>query len=407
MKKDELLKKRADLMANAKNDIVNAKAEEAQKKMDEIKKIDEKIEKMNVAEANLKALDNKPAKVNNLSKENKELGDEIGLEKVDNVIKKANYVDAFAKTMLGQKLTPAENEVFVKENAAFSHSTENTGILIPDTVVDGIFKIAEEQYPLFADMKGYNVRGSLTINKHDGIVSGDAQWVDESTQADDEQNSFGQLVLKGFELNKVATVKWKMKSMSVESFIEFLTQELADRIGVALGVAAHQGTGVKSPKGVEVQLKAEAGTPQVVQYTGNIAYKDITGALAKIHSSYAAKSVIYVNNATLWNQLANITDTNGRPLFIADPTGQTVGQLFGHEVKVDAGTLDGEVLIGDTADTVVKNVNQAMSLAQEDHVKGRSTDYGAYTIVDFGMLTTKGFALLSPKTASAPTTPGK
>lgn len=400
MKKDELLKQRADLMANAKKDIANAKADEAQKKMDEIKKIDEKIEKMNVAEANLKALDDKPAKIDDLAKENKNLGDEIKLGKVDNTIKKANYVDAFAKTMLGKKLTPAENEVFVKENAAFSHSTENTGTLIPDTVVDGIFKIAEEQYPLFADMKGYNVRGTLTINKHDGIVSGDAQWVDESSQADDEQNNFGQLVLKGFELNKVATLTWKMKSMSESDFISFLTQELADRIGVALGVAAHQGNGVKSPKGVEVQLKAEAGTPQVAQYTGNISYKDVTGALAKIHSSYAAKSAIYVNNATLWNQLANITDTNGRPLFIADPTGNTVGQLFGHEVKVDAGVLDGEVLIGDAADTVVKNVNQAMSLAQEDHVKGRSTDYGAYTIVDFGMLTTKGFALISPKTAS-------
>ncbi|KRN31630.1 phage major capsid protein [Liquorilactobacillus mali] len=397
MKKDELLEQRAELMIEAREDIANAKADEAQAKMDEIKKIDEKIEKMNVAEANLKALDDKPAKIENLAKENKKIGDEIELEKVDNTIKKANYVDAFAKTMLGKKLTPAENEVFVKENAAFSHSTENTGTLIPDTVVDGIFKIAEEQYPLFADMKGYNVRGTLTINKHDGIVSGDAQWVDESVQADDEENKFGQLVLKGFELNKVASLSWKMKSMSEADFISFLTQELADRVGVALGVAAHQGNGVKSPKGVEVELKAEENTPQVVEYTDSIAYKDVTAALGKIHSSYAAKSAIYVNNSTLWNQLANIVDGQGRPIFIADPTGNTIGQLFGHEVKVDAGTKDGEVLIGDAADTAVKNVNQEMSLAQEDHVKGRTTDYGAYTIVDFGLLTTKGFALLTKK----------
>lgn len=115
--------------------------------------------------------------------------------------------------------------------------------MIPNTVAAGIWKIAEEQYPAFADAKKFNVSGTLTINKHDGIVSGDAQWVDENTQADDEQNKFSQLVLKGYELNKVATVSWKMKSMSEEDFISFLTQELGDRLGVALGVAIHQGDG--------------------------------------------------------------------------------------------------------------------------------------------------------------------
>jgi hypothetical protein len=35
-----------------------------------------------------------------------------------------------------------------------------------------------------------------------------------------------------------------------------------------------------------------------------------------------------------------------------------------------------------------------MSLATEEHVKARTVDYAAYTIVDGGLLDTKAFALI-------------
>ncbi|MCS6151277.1 phage major capsid protein, partial [Lacticaseibacillus paracasei] len=92
---------------------------------------------------------------------------------------------------------------------------------------------------------------------------------------------------------------------------------------------------------------------------------------------------------------ANIVDGQGRPLFIASPINGGVGSILGLVVKPDAGVNDGDVLIADVADTVVVNINQALTVATEDHVKGRSTDYGAYAIADAGLLTTKGAALLT------------
>ncbi|TXJ66277.1 phage major capsid protein [Lacticaseibacillus paracasei] len=403
MNKEEYLKQREALMNDARTAIDKGKSEDANKAMKSVKDLDAKWDQQTKDQANLAALDDHaPITLDNAVHIASVANVQPLTEQRLNAVSKTQptYDKVWAKTLLGHTLNTAEQAVFDKENARlngapFSHQTGNTPTLIPNTVAAGIWKIAEEQYPAFADAKKFNVSGTLTINKHDGIVSGDAQWVDENTQADDEQNQFSQLVLKGYELNKVATVSWKMKSMSEEDFISFLTQELGDRLGVALGVAIHQGDGKHSPLGIETALKAEKGTPQVATYKDQIAYKDITSTMAKIHSSFAGKAAVYANSKTIWNQLANIVDGQGRPLFIASPINGGIGSILGLVVKPDAGVNDGDVLIADVADTVVVNINQALTVATEDHVKGRSTDYGAYAIADAGLLTTKGAALLT------------
>lgn len=403
MNKEEYLKQREALMNDARTAIDKGKSEDANKAMKSVKDLDAKWDQQTKDQANLASLDDHaPITLDNAVHVASVANVQPLTEQRLNAVSKTQptYDKVWAKTLLGHTLNTAEQAVFDKENvrlngAPFSHQTGNTPTLIPNTVAAGIWKIAEEQYPAFADAKKFNVSGTLTINKHDGIVSGDAQWVDENTQADDEQNQFSQLVLKGYELNKVATVSWKMKSMSEEDFISFLTQELGDRLGVALGVAIHQGDGKHSPLGIETALKAEKGTPQVATYKDQIAYKDITSTMAKIHSSFAGKAAVYANSKTIWNQLANIVDGQGRPLFIASPINGGIGSILGLVVKPDAGVNDGDVLIADVADTVVVNINQALTVATEDHVKGRSTDYGAYAIADAGLLTTKGAALLT------------
>lgn len=406
MNKNEYLKQRAALMEKSKNLLDSGKVDEANAAMAEVEALDSNFKENATAQANLAALgNNQPAILNAVNLE------PINATKLASAVaniqnEEPRYDHVWAKSLLGNTLDQNEQAVFDKENqrfnADFSHSTVNTPTLIPNTVVAGIWKIAEEQYPLLADARKFAITGTLTINKHDGIVSGDAQWVDESATAEDEQNKFGTLVLKGFELNKVATITWKMKAMSEDDFISFIQQEIAERVGVALGVGVVRGTGVKQPTGVVTELLAEKDTPQVINYTGQIKYTDTTNALSKIHSSFMAKAVIYANNSTIWTQLANIVDANGRPYFVPDTTAGGVGNMFGKIVKPEAGLLDGQVLIGDAADTLVVNTNQAMTVAMEDHVKGRTTDYGAYAIMDAGLLSSKGFVLLQANGTTPP-----
>jgi HK97 family phage major capsid protein len=405
--KEQYQNQREELMKAAEELIAENKFEESEAKMQEVKDLDNRFEESKKVQANLNALKDE-GKALNLENKSIEVN---GGKQVDNIqptkVLDDNkvYEDAWAKNMMGKSLADNEREVFNKINKefnnAYTHDTGNTGILIPETVAAGIWSRAEEMYPLYADAKKYSVRGKLTIKKHVSIDAGDAAWYDEATPVADEQNTFGELNLDGHELAKSVTVSWKLKSMAVADFIPYIVNELGERVGVALGNAAAKGSGVGQPRGVETALLAEAGTPQVVSYDPDnvttpdpLAYEDMTSAIGKIHSSYLAGSAIYANNATIWNQLANLKDDMGRPLFIPDVTSGGVGRMFGMVVKPDAAITAGSILIGNANKGLVFNENEPFSVVTEDHAKARTTDYVAYAIVDGDVLDEKAFALI-------------
>lgn len=413
MNKEKYLKDRKELLDAAEVFISDGKTDEANAKMKEVEALDAKWEETKLANANMEALKGKSTitdlsekAVNVEGKEIETMGNEVVVDE------KKQYENAWAKVMQGKKLDSNEQVLFDKVNSslenAYTHTTGNTPTLIPESVVAGIWSRAEEMYPLLADVKKYNVQGTLVINKHTAIAAGDAAWYDEATATADEQNTFGQLTLTGCELAKAITVTWKMRAMAVEEFIPYIKNELGERVGVAMGTAIAVGKGKPGeldefkaePLGIETALLAESNTPQVVTYNpaastpDPLAYADFTAAIGKIHSSYLAGSAIYASNATIWGQLANLTDTLGRPLFIPDLTSGGVGRMFGMVVKADAGVTADSVIIGNPNRGYVLNTNEPMSLATEEHVKARTVDYAAYAIVDGGLLDTKAFALI-------------
>jgi len=103
-------------------------------------------------------------------------------ETVKNTIidKKTTYENAWAKSMMSQTMSDEEKVIFDEKNAAFSnaytHTTGNTAVLIPETVVAGIWSRIGEQYPLLGDVKKFNVTGTLTVKKHTAIAVGDAAF---------------------------------------------------------------------------------------------------------------------------------------------------------------------------------------------------------------------------------------
>lgn len=414
MNKKDYLEQRNALMAEVEAMIAEGKIEESNAKMAEIEAFDAKWEEIKLANANMNALKDK---TQGIALENKSVDVEGG-KTVENIVdvkavdESALYEVAWAKTMQGLKLDAKEQEIFNKVNNefrnAYTHDTGDIATLIPETVVAGIWKRAEEMYPLLADVKKYNVKGTLVINRHDSIALGDAAWYDEATATADEKNLFGQLTLTGCELAKAVTVSWKLRAMAVEDFIPYIKNELGERVGVALGTAIAQGQGKPGendqfkpePQGIETALAAENNTPQIVTYNPAAAtpdpadYEKITSLIAKLHSSYLSGAAFYANNATIWTVLANIVDTTGRPIFIPDTTAGGVGRMLGFVVKADAGVSANNVIFGNANKGYVFNTNEPMSLATEEHVKARTVDYAAYTIVDGAVLDTKAFALL-------------
>lgn len=308
------------------------------------------------------------------------------------------YETAWAKMMMGKKLTDAEQNTITMVNAALT--TVNTGAVIPTTVAEGIWDLIEEQHPLWADVQKTFVNGTYSLVVSD--TSSDAKWYDEATATEEGSETFRTITLNGCELARDITVSWKLREMAIEDFIPFIQRKLAEKMGVALSYGAAKGKGQPGasdtfkpePKGIITALLAETNTPQVKTYTaGELAYADLTAARAKI--KFGANGLrIYANSKTIWDELANVKDQNGRPIMVADPINGGVGRIFGIEVKQEDALADGEVLFSNPAAGYIANVNKDMSIATEEHVKARTVDYCAYAIVDGDVTTTKAHALL-------------
>lgn len=399
MNKEQYLAMRRKLVDEAQALINEGKVQEAEAKMNEVKDLDGKWDAIAQAAANLSALTREPK---GMSPEPPK--DQIGKEnKVVDAWESEEYKNAWAKTMMGKPLTAEETNTYAMVNEAFTHNTENTSIVIPKTVTKGIWEMAGEMYPYFADVAKTYVNGVLSMIQED--TSSNAGWYEEKTPTEDGKETFKEFKLNGCELSRAITVSWKLKEMSIEDFIPYIQRKMAKKMGAAAGYGATHGKGTKvkekpEPIGTVTALLDEKDTPQVVTYGKTLTYSNILEARAKIKSGYSAGLAVYANSTTIWTKLANILDQNKRPIFVSDPTGNGQIRILGMVVKEDDSMADGEILFSNPKEGYHMNINKEMSMMTEEHVKDRKTDYCGYAIMDGNVVTAKAHALLKPADVS-------
>lgn len=396
MNKEQYLKQRETLTNKAQTLLAEDKAEDANKVMDEIGELDTKFENHSTSMANLEALKNK-VQIDNKIIAPVALGEE-------NIVDDGKvYVNAWAKSMLNKAMDTQELEIFNKINNA-AETTKDNQILIPETVVKGIWREAGELYPMLGDVAETYVTGGLTINKEVETVDTD-DWYDEDTPVEDGDIDFAEVNLTGCELAKAITVSWKLRNMSIDEFIPYIQTKLAERMGKALAKAilkgkGHAGSGDShkdQPLGIVTSLKAEEGTQQVVTYT-TLDYDTVTQIMSKI-KKYSNGSFFYANNDTIWLGLAQIKDQNGRPIFVPDSATGGVGRLFGKLVKEDDSLGKDELLLGNISKGYAMNINEKTTLHRDEQMKKRQTEFMTYSIVDGTPITNKAFVFAEKKAA--------
>lgn len=260
MNRKEYEEKRAALTKEAENLINDGKVDEANAKMDEIKKLDEKQQeyedkeaekqaRMKEAMANLTALSAAQVGVNiqNLTGLNPEglqtataslqigLGDMKNDEK-EKMYASEDYKNAWAKVMMGKTITGEEAQIVQMVNE-YTHTTENTGIVIPKSVAAGIWQFIEDMYPLWNDIQKTYVKGNYSALLEDS--STEAKWYDEPTATEDGKETLKELQLTGCELSRAVTVSWKLREMAIEDFIRTSRDSLQERWEQAWAMERH------------------------------------------------------------------------------------------------------------------------------------------------------------------------
>lgn len=397
MNKTVYNKQREDLMNLANKALENGNIEEANAKMKEVKDLDAIFEESATAQANLAALNNEST-VNSLDNITGTIGG-MNMNETTPIKDQVNYTDVFAKVLMGRDLNDVEAQEFTRvNNAAYTHQAKDQSVLIPETVVAGIMGMVSEQYPFFGEVRKFNVNGKLTFKRHTAITQGDASFVDEGVPAEDEKNTFAEVTLNGFELAKLVRVSFKLEAMSIPEFISFIQTEIAERIGRTLGIKIFTGTGIKEPKGLLTEL-AETGTDQVIESetVGTITYKDVTKMRALIASQFAPGIKFYAKSVTIWNHLANILDSNKKPIFVREPIDGGVGTIFGVPVVEDDGVPVDELVLGNAAAGMVSNTNEPLSVQSAKDLTKRETVFLGFTIIDWMVTYTQAFAHLKLK----------
>lgn len=400
--RDALMKEVNDLIENGDIDGANAK-------MDEVKALDEKIETAVTAKKNMDALSAAaPAMdISDKGVKDSQTVPEGGVS-LDGDVKNgavedkdAKYENAWAKWAMGTA-SPEDNAVIKAYNAALT--TKTSGVVIPTTLAKGILDDVEKAFPYYADVAKTFVTGAVTYLKDTG--SSDAKWYDEATATEDGTQSIGTITLYGCELARSITVSWKLKAMSVAEFIPYIRAKLSAKMGQALGYGVFNGRGISSentwkpePIGVITELLKSENASQVIELTNPTAEQLIAGfarANAAIEPYYEDGSAYYVNSKTLWSRIAPICDSTGRPIFTvnSDVQSSIVGYIFGKPVKRDSGVPDDRIVLSNAKEGYMVNVNQQITLSQQDDNKARTTDYNAYGIFDGCPVSAKAHSLI-------------
>lgn len=399
--RDALMKEVNDLIENGDIDGANAK-------MDEVKALDEKIETAVTAKKNMDALSAAAPAMDisdkgvmgvqttaegSVSLEGNAKG---GFE--DN---EKEYENAWAKWAMGTA-NAEDNAVIKAYNAALT--TQTTGVVIPTTLAKGILDDIEKAFPYYADTAKTFVTGAVTYLKDTG--SSDAAWYDEATPTADGTQTFGTITLYGCELARSITVSWKLKAMSISEFLPYIRAKLSAKMGQALGYGVFNGRGISAestwkpePIGVITELLKSENASQVIELTNPTAEQLIAGfakANAAIEPYYEDGSAYYVNSKTLWSRIAPVCDSTGRPIFTvnSDVQSSIVGYIYGKPVKRDSGVPDDRIVLSNAREGYMVNVNQQITLSQQDNGKARTTDYNAYGIFDGCPVSAKAHALI-------------
>lgn len=353
----DVLTKEVDALETEENDITStleAEDKAAEVKTEEQRKLLEKIN--NGAQFR---------KIDSSNKEEKKMNEERKFTVADK-----EYRSAWAKTLMGMELDETEKRAigdavtttattYVAADATHN-GVNNGGLLIPTSVQTDILTIIQESSPFFRDVRKLAVAGNIElpfVNSSD-----DAEWYAENEDTKNEGVEFGNLKLASNELAKNIVVTWKLEAMAVESFISFITTELATKIARALVTAVIYGNGSNKCTGAIYGLTAITGADPIETIVKT--YKALSNEMR-----IGAKAYISTNVNI---DIVGYKDLNDNYPFL---NGVAATKLV--SIEVDPFLVDGDIIVGNPLNYILNTV-QDITLARETKLVGRKTIYGAY-----------------------------
>ena len=290
------------------------------------------------------------------------------------------FRNAFYKKLMGKELTEVEER-------AYLHTTANTAAVIPETLENQIYTNMEEAHPILKDINILRTGTVIKIAKHTAIVAGDAKVVAEGAANEDEQNTFVDVTLAGKKFTKHVDISYELETMSIPAFEQYLIQEIGARLGAAMATDIV----AQIKKDLVAANKFEAAKP------GTLELEDFLKGLGQLKGT--GKVYVYVNNTTLYNNLAAVKGDAGRISFIGNFQDGVAATLLGKGIKEEEAVADGEIVIVDPKQFTWNEIKGITFEQDRDIKKGVKTIAG-HAIAEGSLTNDKAGVVLTVGTAA-------
>ena len=287
------------------------------------------------------------------------------------------YRNAFLKNLLGMDMSR-------EERAAFVHTTQNTGNVLPTTMLNQIWDLVSKQHSIMGDITIYRTGTILEVIKHTAIAQGAAKTVEENAANDDEQNTFVKTTLSGKDFSKHVDISYAMQRMSIDALEQYLVAEISRSMGDAMAddVIAQIGTDMTPTNKVESAAE------------GALSFKELATVFGMLKRVGAVS--VYATRSTIYNYLVGMVDTTGRPIFQPSAQAGQEGVILGAQIKVEDSVADHVILIGD-GKKLVYNMVQDIMIESDKDIKKHVTTYSGYARGEGALIDPDAFVQLTVK----------
>lgn len=348
------------------------KVEELNKEVEALKEERKAIEETKKQKEIAEKLEEKSLDAKEITKEERKMEE----KKFD--LSSKEYRSAWAKKLMKlseDKFTPDELRAlgdavtttattFVASSAD-TQGINNGGLFIPTSVRMDLMELMSEDSPIFRDIRKLQVSGNIDLPYL--FASDDANWYTELTDTVNEGQEYRNLQLTGWELAKDIVITWKLEEMAVESFIDFILDELNNKMGKAIINAVIYGDGNNKPTGVTTGL-----TPIT---TGANAIERILNTYKGLSKEARQGAKVYISTDVNLEIISYKDNNNNYPFLNGIPA------VKGFSIEVDPYLTDDDIVAGNMRYYILNEVTSPR-VDYEKTVKGRKAIYGGYAIYD-------------------------
>lgn len=302
MNKEKYLAQRAALLTEMKGFIEDGKMDEYAAKVKEVEALDAKWDDVSLANANLKALEDKTKAEKIEDKGVTVVGKVIGSTENTNeesLFNSLDYRKAFMNYVTKGTAIPAQF------NVDANTTTSEIGTVIPETILEKVIEKLESTGMILPLITKTSYKGGVSIPT--SSVKPVATWVLEGAGSDRQKKTTGSVTFNYFKLRCAVSVSFETSVVALAAFEAAIINNIAEAMTKALEQSIITGDGTTQPKGILTETVV-SGQNVDIAAAAEPTYATLVAAEATLPLAYENDAVWGMTKKTFMKFIGMVDD---------------------------------------------------------------------------------------------------